>query len=401
MGVFAMPSLGADMEDGVLVEWLAKPGDRVSRGDVIAVVETQKGAIEIEVFEDGVLQRLEAKVGERVPVGAPLALIGGEEAAPPTAQPETARPETQVEAAPAAAKSAPQAASQRPKPTGPMAAALAGAVLASPAARARAADLAIDLGRIRGTGPEGAILLTDVEAAAPAPTAAEKPSRRGLDLAEMRAAIAAAMARSKREIPHYYLSQTIDLQPATDWLAAQNETRPPERRLLMGALLVKASALALAAAPALNGRWQDDAFQASEAIHAGVAVALRGGGLIAPAIRDAEGRALDDLMAAMRDLVARTRAGRLRSSEMTDGTVTISSMGERGAETLTGVIYPPQVALIGFGTPGLRPWIVEGRVAPRTLIVATLAADHRVSDGRLGARFLAELDRLLQTPEAL
>jgi pyruvate dehydrogenase E2 component (dihydrolipoamide acetyltransferase) len=272
-----------------------------------------------------------------------------------------------------------------------------GAPAASPAARALAAERGIDLTTIKGTGPQGAVVLADVERAAE-PTAA--PTR-GLDLAAMRTAIAAAMARSKREIPHYYLSQTIDLQAATDWLESQNADRPPERRLLMGALLVKATALALSAAPALNGRFEGDAFKPSKAVHAGVAIALRGGGLIAPAIRDAQALDLDALMAAMRELVARTRAGRLRSSEMSAGTVTVSSMGERGAEALTGVIYPPQVALIGFGTPGLRPWVVSGAVVPRTLVTATLAADHRVSDGRLGARFLDALDRHLQHPEAL
>jgi pyruvate dehydrogenase E2 component (dihydrolipoamide acetyltransferase) len=392
VGVFVMPSLGSDMEDGVLVEWLAKLGDRVARGDVIAVVETQKGAIEIEVFEDGVIERLEAKIGDRLSVGAPLAAIAGEKSA--------ARPE----APPIATRAEATATTPQPAPAVPAAAAapastVAGPRPASPAARIRATELGVDLASIVGSGPDGAVVLADVEAATAAPR--EAGGARGLDLAAMRAAIAAAMARSKREIPHYYLSQTIDLQPASDWLAARNAERPPERRLLMGALFVRATALALAAAPALNGRWEDDAFRPSQAAHVGVAVAMRGGGLIAPAIRDAHSRPLDDVMSAMRDLVARVRAGRLRSSEMTDGTITVSSMGERGADALTGVIYPPQVALVGFGTPARRPWVRDGAVVARTVVVATLAADHRVSDGRLGARFLSELDRLLQTPEAL
>ena len=130
-------------------------------------------------------------------------------------------------------------------------------------------------------------------------------------------------------------------------------------------------------------------------------MALRGGGLIAPAIRDAETLNLDQTMTAMRDLVARARSGRLRSSEMTDGTITISSMGETGVDQLTAVIYPPQVAIVGFGAPVVRPWVVDGAIAPRTLVTVTLSADHRVSDGRRGARFLAEIDRALQNPEAL
>jgi pyruvate dehydrogenase E2 component (dihydrolipoamide acetyltransferase) len=382
MGIFTMPSLGADMEAATLVEWLVKPGDEVHRGDVIAVVETQKGAIEIELFESGIVERLEAQPGDRLPVGAPLALIRGEgeaEAAP-APPPETVVPGPQ-----------PVSRSVAPAPS-----ATRGPPAASPAARARAAERGIDLAAVTGTGPQGAIVLADVEDTPASPAA----SARGLDLDAMRAAIATAMARAKREIPHYYLSQTIDLQRATDWLDARNAGRPPGERVLMGALLVRATAQALAAAPALNGRFEDGRFRRSEAVHAGVAIALRGGGLIAPAIRDAHALDLDALMAAMRDLVARTRAGRLRSSEMGEGTVTVSSMGERGAEALTGVIYPPQVALVGFGTPGLRPWVVAGTVVPRILVTATLAADHRVSDGRLGARFLAELDRRLQAPEA-
>ena len=389
MAVFAMPSLGADMEAGTLVEWLVKPGDRVSRGDVVAVVETQKGAIEIEIFEDGVVDRLDAQVGDRLPVGAPLAVIHGaqEAAAPAEAAPVPPAPEPAPPRKPVVAEAPPLA------PSAP-----AAAPAASPAARALAAERGIELAGLVGSGPGGAILLADVEAAAPKPT--ERPAAKpGLDLAGMRAAIAAAMARSKREIPHYYLAQTVDLQPAADWLSATNAALPPEARLLMGALFVKAAARAARAVPEMSGRYEGGIFRASERVHAGVAVSLRGGGLIAPAIRDADGLELDDLMAAMRDLVARVRSGRLRSSEMTDGTITVSSLGEGGADALTGVIYPPQVALVGFGAPVRRPWVVDSDIVPRTVVTVTLAADHRASDGRRGAKFLVEIDKLLQSPE--
>jgi len=386
MSVFAMPSLGADMEAGTLVEWLVKPGDRVARGDIIAVVETQKGAIEIEIFEDGVVERLGASVGDRLPVGAPLAVIRGAEEspvpAPPPAAPEPAPPQEPVVVE--VPRAAPPGAGATPA--------------ASPAARALAAERGIELTGLLGSGPGGAILLADVEAAAPRERMAAKP---GLDLAAMRTAIAAAMARSKREIPHYYLAQTVDLQPATDWLSATNAARPPEARLLMGTLFVKAAARAARAVPEMSGWYENGAFRASERVHAGVAISLRGGGLIAPAIHDADGLGLDELMAAMRDLVARVRTGRLRSSEMTDGTITVSSLGEGGADALTGVIYPPQVALVGFGAPVRRPWVLGEAVVPRTVVTVTLAADHRASDGRRGAKFLAEVDKLLQSPEAL
>jgi pyruvate dehydrogenase E2 component (dihydrolipoamide acetyltransferase) len=225
-------------------------------------------------------------------------------------------------------------------------------------------------------------------------------SKPGLDMTEMRRAIAAAMSRSKREIPHYYLSHEIDLQTAQDWLTATNAARPPDRRLLMGAMLTRATVRALAKVPELNGRFEAEPYAASASVHCGLAVALHGGGLIAPAILDAEVMDLDAIMEAMRDMIARTRTGRLRNSEITKGTITVSSLGENGVDALIGVIYPPQVALVGFGTPRLRPIVHDGTIQPRLAVTATLAADHRVSDGRRGAAFLAEIDRLLQEPEA-
>jgi pyruvate dehydrogenase E2 component (dihydrolipoamide acetyltransferase) len=293
---------------------------------------------------------------------------------------------------------APIAPAQAPAP------ARAAAPAASPAARRRARELGLDLAAIAGSGPGGAVRLTDVERAArappgEAPAAAAAPRR--FEPAGMRAAIAAAMARSKREIPHYYLSHEIDLQPATDWLAATNAARPPQRRLMMGVLLVRATALAARDARDMNGVWIDGAFARAERVHVGVAVALRGGGLVAPALHDADVLDLDELMAKMRELVTRARVGRLRSSEISDPTITVSSLGERGVDALQGVIFPPQVAIVGFGTPRLRPFVVGEGIAPRTVVEGSLAADHRVSDGRSGARFLADIASRLQTPEAL
>lgn len=391
-----MPSLGADMEEGKLVEWLVKPGDHVAKGDIVAVVETQKGAIEIEIFEAGEIGELLAQPGQTLPVGAPLARLGAADAAEATIAPVAApiSPELPAPAAPAKALPATTAS---PVPTGP--------ALASPAARGRAAELGLALDAIAGSGPGGAVLLADVETQAkvqPAPGSGPvtpQKGKPGLDMAEMRRAIAAAMSRSKREIPHYYLSHEIDLQAAQDWLTTTNATRTPDQRLLMGALLIRATVRALARVPELNGRFEGDAYTPSDAVHCGLAVAMRGGGLIAPAILDAQGMAADAIMDAMRDIVVRTRAGRLRNSEITQGTITISSLGETGVDALFGVIYPPQVALVGFGAPRLKPMVRDDIVQPRLAITATLAADHRVSDGRRGALFLAEIDRLMQEPD--
>jgi pyruvate dehydrogenase E2 component (dihydrolipoamide acetyltransferase) len=422
MKVFAMPSLGADMDSGKLVEWLVQPGQTVTAGNVVAVVETQKGAIEIEIFEPAVIGRHLASEGETLPVGAPMAelLAPGEVADDAHAREEApAPPPSTPKQPPAPEAPAPQTGPQpEPPPTPPVQKTAPPAQPgvgptppASPAARALAAARGIDLAALVGSGPGGAILLADVEAqgAVPAPTATDPlpapdraaSAKSGLDMAAMRTAIAAAMSRSKREIPHYYLERTIDLQAATDWLARLNADRDPDARLLMGALFVKATALAVQKAPELNGQHEGGHFTPSDAVHAGVAVALRGGGLIAPAIRDARGLSLEDLMAAMRDLVARTRTGRLRNSELTQGTITISSMGETGADALYAIIYPPQVAILGFGAPVRRPWVVGEGIEPRTIVTVTLSADHRVSDGRRGARLLTEIDRLLQEPDRL
>jgi pyruvate dehydrogenase E2 component (dihydrolipoamide acetyltransferase) len=217
----------------------------------------------------------------------------------------------------------------------------------------------------------------------------------------MRRAIAAAMTRSKREIPHYYLATTADFEPALRFIEAVNADREPDQRLLYAVLLLKATALALREVPELNGFWRADRFEPSAAVHIGVAVALRRRGLVAPAIHDVADKNLDTLMAELKDLVQRARAGGLRSSELTDPTITLSSLGDNGVESVYPIITPPQVAVVGAGSVVRRPWVVGEGLAVRRTITLTLSGDHRVSDGHRGALFLAALDRLLQTPEAL
>lgn len=374
-----MPQLGADMTAGRLVEWYRKPGDLVQRGDIIAEVDTDKGAIEIEVFHSGVLERILVQPGEKVPVGTPLAIIREPGGAPPGAAPPSP--------APAEAR----------RPMGPR---------ISPAARKAAAELQVDLATVQGTGPDGTITRADVERAAaqhPAPSAppVAPPAPEADRQARMRQAIAAAVTRSKREIPHFYLGTTIDLHNALTWTAAQNEKRPPVERLLPAVLFLKAVAMALREVPELNARWDGDRPVRSEAVHLGVAVFLHEGGLVAPALHDADRQPLDELMRNFRDLVNRARSGALRGSELSDPTITVTSLGERGVEAVYGVIYPPQVAIVGFGAVAERPWVVDGAVVPRPLVTATLAADHRVTDGHRAGLFLTRIDALLQEPEKL
>ena len=396
MTEFLMPQLGADMNAGKLLRWRKKVGDRVQRGDIIADVETDKADIEIEVFASGVIEKFIVQPEEKVPVGTVLAIIRqeGEVSQPKTLPIPTTMPSVPVPAAPTVptipGPAHPSEISERP-----------GRVHISPAARKIAADLGIDPLGLVGTGPAGRITIEDVEQAAKTRTARPQPEIASDRQARMRQAIAAAMTRSKREIPHYYLSTTINMSRAMAWLARENLKRSVEDRLVYGVLLIKAVALALRENPDLNILWKDGEPIPSSEINVGIAISMRGGGLVAPALHNTDRQTLDELMKNFRDLIQRARAGSLRSSELSDPTITVTSLGEQGVETVFGVIYPPQVAIVGFGTLMERPWSSEGRIVSEPLITATLSADHRVSDGHRGALFLAAVDRKLQEPEKL
>jgi pyruvate dehydrogenase E2 component (dihydrolipoamide acetyltransferase) len=294
----------------------------------------------------------------------------------------------------------------------------------TPLARRLAAELGVDLGTVTGTGPGGAIREADVRRAASAgapaarqpaapPTAAAAPTGKAAPAGKaerpgkaeraqsMRQAIARLMARSKRDIPHYYVSNTVDMGAAVAWLRERNRSLEVSQRLVPAALLLRAAALAARQVPELNGYWTEDHFVPGTAVHLGVAISLRGGGLITPAIHHADDLDPGGLMAKLRDLVSRARAGRLRSSELTDATITVTNLGDQGVESVTGVIYPPQVALVGFGKIIERPWAVGGLLGIRPVVVTTLAADHRATDGYTGGRFLTAVAELLQRPEEM
>ena len=454
---FTMPSLGADMDAGTLVEWLVHEGDVVHRGDPMAVVDTDKSAIEVESFDDGVVQTLLVEPGTRVAVGTPMARLGPAEAPAP--------------AAPAPPRGGTRGSRSRGRGAGPVAAAAGPAPAVQPATepvttprrraarpparprpippppvRHHAAELGVDLTSVDGTGAGGRVTRADVDRAAAArhrpPAAARRvsptpaawprssawtwtrwsapapgrgPRRRraggrrtgsaardgGAAPAERpapaaptppaparaagsRDAIAALMGRAKREIPHYYVATTVDLGPLTDWLRRTNRERPVAERLVPAAALLRATALAARAVPELNGFWVDGRFVPGEDVHLGVAVSVRGGPLVAPAIHGAADLDLPTTMQRLRDLVARARAGRLRRAEMAEPTLTVTDLGDQGVEEVIGVIYPPQVALVGVGRVE-RPWAVDGMLGVRPVVRLTLW-DHRATDGSTGAR---------------
>lgn len=383
---FKLPSLGADMDEGTLLEWKVKPGDVVKKGQVIAVVDTAKAAVDVECWQEGTVHELVAEIGQKMSVGTVMATLreAGEKPAPtiPAVAPQAVLP------------------GMEPAPTTP-----AARRMISPAARKHAEEKGVDIEQLVGTGPHGAVTLADVDRVAAAPTALPTPPPPTTPAAdkpaEMRKAIAAAMARSKREIPHYYVGEDIPLARALAWLQEQNARRSMAERLLPAVLLLKAVALGLKRYPELNGYFRDGSFFPVERINLGVAISLRQGGLIAPALLDADGKPLTQLMQELTDLVARTRAGSLRSSEMSEATITVTNLGDQGTQSVFGVIYPPQVALVGFGRVVERPWAEAGGLKVLPVVTASLSADHRVSDGHRGALFLREVADLLQRPEEL
>lgn len=387
---FKLPSLGADMDKGTLLQWAIRPGDAVKRGQVVAVVDTSKAAVDVESWQEGVVFELLVQPGETIPVGTVLATLLEAGETPQTVKPTT--PKERTDKAPDVCVTSTPA-----PPAAPIATALRRKV--SPAARKQAEEHGIDIEAVVGTGPDGAVTLQDVQQAVELRT---HPQAAATDKqAEMRKAIGSAMSRSKREIPHYYLSETVPMRKAQQWLAESNEKRSITERLLMATLQLKAVALALKKYPDMNGFYLNGRHQPSQAVHIGVAISLRQGGLIAPAIHEVADKSLDQLMRDLADLVRRARAGSLRSSEMSDPTMTVTNLGEQGVDTVYGVIYPPQVALVGFGRIHDMPWATDGALGVMPAMTASLAADHRVSDGHYGALFLAEVRERLQRPEEL
>ena len=400
---FKLPSLGADMDEGTLLEWCVKPGDSLKRGQVVAIVDTTKAAIDVECWDEGTVDELIVAPGTKIPVDTVLALLR----APGETVEESARWKEQHRGAQLAAQAAaPVLAAPAVAPVVAVVSS-AGRRRVSPAARRYAEQMGIDLDALTGSGPQGAIVLEDVQkAASKAVPLQPKPVAGAVAVAaeravEMRRTIAAAMARSKREIPHYYLATEVPLEVASRWLGERNAGLPVTERLLMAVLFIKAVAKALLRFPEFNGFVREAQFVPSVDVHVGVAISLRQGGLIAPAILNTGQLPLEQLMRELGDLVKRARAFTLRSSELSMPTVTVTNLGEQGADRVFGIIYPPQVALVGFGSVRERAWVENGQLKLIPAVTATLAADHRASDGHRGSLFLAEVSALLQQPQTL
>lgn len=414
------------MEAGTLVEWKVKEGDPVKHGDLVATVETDKGAIDIEIFADGTIEKLLVPVGTKVPVGTVLATFSDHAKVPAAVAPLPTQPVVAAAvsvpppavAAPQSLAVKPQAAQPAPRVELPQVKAPSAETTPDPArveapqvqpehrlrvsplARKMAAEKHLSLEALSGTGPQGAIVRADVERAVAEPQARPKPTTATTPTA-MRSAIGAAVARAKKEIPHYYLTCDIDLGAALKWLQTLNAQRSVEQRIVPAALLLLAAAKAVKEVPELNGTFEQGELHASLSVNLSVAIHLRTPGLVAPAIRDAQALDVPAMMAALNDLVDRARRGGLRSSEMAGGTLSVTNLGDQGVTSVLPIIFPPQVAMVGFGRVTERPWAVDGMLTVRPVVSVTLAADHRVSDGHRGGRYLRAMERLLNNPEAM
>lgn len=452
--LMVMPQMGYDMHEGKVVRWLKKEGEEVTRGEVIAEIETDKATVEYEAYTGGVMAKIVAEEGVAIPVGGLIAVM----TAPGEAIPEDILTDAAIASA---ADSPAPAATAVEAPEAPIPAAAAPAdteeVRASPLARRLARERGFDLAIITGTGPGGRITEADIPeqgaAAAPAalassngyikasPLAKRLARERGIDLAtltgtgpggrvievdvpehagpaaagsaapatlvsdnvelsRMRQAIARVTSDSKRDAPHFYVAVDVDMTKAMSFRRDLNDELDAENRVSVNDLIVKASAIAIGRHPKFNSFFRDDHLQMNAAINVGIAIALESG-LIVPGINGCERKSLVEIAAASRDLVSRANSGTLRNDEYSGTTFSVSNLGAFDIESFTAIIFPPHAAILAVGTVKEQPVVRDGELAIAQIMKATLSTDHRVADGAEAAQFLVEIKKLLQNPISL
>jgi pyruvate dehydrogenase E2 component (dihydrolipoamide acetyltransferase) len=431
-----MPQMGADMTEGTLVRWLKQVGERVERGDILAEIETDKATVELEAYEAGTLLKQVAGEGEVVPVGDVIALLGEQSEAAPDVErkppAETPARRTIEPAAKEAAAAPPVSVRTSAPPAGAAAGTSNGRVRISPVAKRIANQAGVDIAMLAGSGPDGRILRKDVEAAIARPPAASEPApaERGAEASEapaaapasarpsarpvapaaaadgtealsrMRQAIARRMTLSKQTQPHYYLTLDVDMTAAMQFRETLNASATDEQRVSVNDLIVKACAIALERHPKFNAEFSEAGLKMHSRINVDIGIALDDG-LIAPAVLDCGSKSLGRIAIESKDLVARAKSGHLRADEYSDGTFTITNLGAYGVETLIGIINPPQAAILGVGSVMDQPVARSGEVTVAKVMKVALSADHRVTDGAEGARFIKEIQGLLENPVSL
>ena len=449
-----MPQMGYDMHEGKVVRWLKKEGEEVTRGEVIAEIETDKATVEYEAYTGGVMAKIVAEEGVAIPVGGLIAVmtapgeaipediltdaaIASKAAPPAPAAAAVEAPESPIPAAAAPADTEEVRASPLARRlakergfdlatitgTGPggriteadipeqgaaaAPAALAssnGYIKASPLAKRLARERGIDLATLTGTGPGGRVIEADVpEHAVPAAAGSAAPATlvsENVELSRMRQAIARVTSDSKRDAPHFYVAVDVDMTKAMSFRRDLNDELDAEDRVSVNDLIVKASAIAIGRHPKFNSFFRDDHLQMNAAINVGIAIALESG-LIVPGLNGCERKSLVEIAAASRDLVSRANSGTLRNDEYSGTTFSVSNLGAFDIESFTAIIFPPHAAILAVGTVKEQPVVRDGELAIAQIMKATLSTDHRVADGAEAAQFLVEIKKLLQNPISL
>ncbi|MGP4020161.1 dihydrolipoamide acetyltransferase family protein [Saccharopolyspora sp. 5N708] len=407
-----MPRLSDTMEEGVISTWQKKVGDQVSRGDVLAEIETDKALMELEAYDDGVLEKILVEEGATVAIGTPIAILGDGSGAAAQSAPAPAAPAPAPAPAPAAAPAPAPAAAPAPVATAEPGA----KPKASPLAKAVAKEKGVDLATVRGTGPGGRIIRADIEAAAaatpsapatqpaaPAPAAAPAvvadADVEEIPLSNIRKVTAKRLTESKQQAPHFYLTSAIDVTDLMAFRANLNERLQAAGgpKVSINDLVVKAVATALRANPSVNVSFGGDKLLQHKRINLGVAVAIDNG-LVVPVIKDADRKSVSEIAVESREKAGRAREGKLKLDEMSGGTFSISNLGMFGIEQFSAVINPPEAAILAVGAARDEVQVRDGEFVARKILRVTLSADHRAVDGAVGAAFLQQLTGFLEDP---
>jgi pyruvate dehydrogenase E2 component (dihydrolipoamide acetyltransferase) len=424
----AMPLLSPTMTEGKIAKWSKKEGDPVKSGDALAEVETDKATLDVEAYDAGTLLKIVAPAGSVVKVGGLIAIVGkpGEDvsalvagaaapaaatpgpavkSAPPPAAPQTpqakaseslppTRPGGLAAVVPSAPKAPPPAFAAAPAPSG-------GRTRSSPLARKLASAGGLEVSQIVGSGPSGRVIKRDVEEALHSSGAAKPTATTGpeevIPLSGMRKVIAERLVAAKRDIPHFYLTVEIDMERT---VALRAELKEAGVAASINDFIVRACALGLTKVPAANRSWGEAGYIQHRTSDIGVAVALEDG-LITPVIRNAETKSVSAIASEVKALAERGRNRKLKPEEYTGGSMSVSNLGMYGIEEFSAVINPPQASILAVGAVTERPAAVEGKLVVRKRMTVTLSCDHRVIDGALGAKLLAEIKQLLEKPVTL
>ncbi len=435
-----MPNLGSDMSEGTLLNWVKNVGDQINSGDIIAEIETDKATVEVPSEVSGTILQLLGELGSTLTVGSTIGYVGAAGEAPPggsaapaapaaAAEPAPTPEQKPLESAPAEPAAEPAAAPQPPAQAAPSEngdGALPGGVKASPIARKIAEEKGINLAQVTGTGPGGRITRSDVEgftpsaapAAAPQATPAAAPSGitpasfgelpsgpdvEIIDVSRLRSRIASRMVQSKQQVPHFYVTDDVDVEAMLNLRKQLNAVAIDDnQKVTVNDLIVKAAALTLRQFPNLNSHFYGDKIVRYKRINIGIAVALENGGLMNVVAKDADKTALGTLAAQNKAMIARAREGKVKPEDVQGSTFTVSNLGAYDVEHFLAIINPPEAGILAIASAKKVPVVLaDGSLGVGNRMKVTVSVDHRVSDGAEGAQFLKAFKDILESPMRL